>query len=85
MSSIPGHAPGAPFLGSTRLRGLRELTPHECDLVGYAGPLGLSRREYRFFVGPWRPSKYYVVTHRTLGDVMVCTRREIESLGVEID
>lgn len=82
MPSLPGHAPGAPFLGDTRLRGIRELTPAECELVGFSGPLALARREYRFFVGPWRPSKHYVVSHRTNGEVLVCSRRELERLGV---
>ena len=82
MPSLPGHAPGAPFLGDTRLRGIRQLAPAECEALEFEGPLALARREYRFFIGPWRPSKYYVVSHRQQGEVLVCSRRELERLGI---
>lgn len=82
MPSLPGHAPGAPFLGDVRLRGIRPLSAAECEAVGFEGPLALARREYRFLVGPWRPSKYYVISHRTRGEVLVCSRRELARLGV---
>jgi hypothetical protein len=77
--------PGQPFLGESRLQYVRDLTPDECDLVGFEGPLVLTRRELRFVFGPWRRTKNYVVTHRRHGDLLGVTRAELERLGVRVD
>lgn len=77
--------PGEPFLGESRLQYVRDLTPDECDLVGFEGPLVLTRRELRFVFGPWRRTKNYVVCHRHRGDVLGVTRAELEHLGVSVD
>lgn len=61
---------------------MRDLTAQECDLVEFEAPLTIARREFRFFVGPWRPSKWYVITHRRHGPVMACTRRELAARGI---
>lgn len=73
-----------PYLTETRLHAVRRLDAAECELLGFAGPLVLSRRHYRFLFGPWRPVDAYVVTHRERGDLLVCTRQELESLGIDL-
>lgn len=77
--------PPRPFLGEARLEYVRDLTPEECDLVGFEGPLVLTRRELRFVFGPWRRTKNYVVTHRRHGDLLGVSRKELEQLGVHLD
>lgn len=76
---------GEPFLGESRLEYVRDLTPEECDLVGFEGPLVLTRRELRFIFGPWRRTNNYVVCHRRRGDVLGVTRKELERLGITVD
>lgn len=51
-----------PYLTKTRLVPLRRLTPDECDLVEYQGPLMLARRERRFLFGPWRRDRDLLIT-----------------------
>jgi hypothetical protein len=51
-----------PYLTKTRLVPLRRLTPAECDLVEYVGPLMLARRERRFLFGPWRRDRDLLIT-----------------------
>ena len=77
--------PGEPILGESRLEYVRDLTPDECDLVGFEGPLVLTRREIRFIFGPWRPTKNYIVCHRRRGNVLGGTQKELERLGVPVD
>jgi hypothetical protein len=73
-----------PFLTQSRLTPVRRLDDTDAERLGYAGPLVLSQRELRFVFGPWRRVDAYVVTHRQRGDLMVCTRRELEDLGVRV-
>jgi hypothetical protein len=73
-----------PRLTESRLQPVRRLDDADCDRLGFEGPLVLSRREYRFLFGPWRPVDAYVVTHRVRGDLLSCTRRELTALGVAV-
>ena len=56
----------------------------ECELLEYAAPLTLARREYRFIIGTWRPSKTYVVIQHPDRVVMTCTRQELEERGIAV-
>lgn len=73
---------GEPLFGESRLQWVRDLTAAECDLTGFAGPLSLARREHRFLVGPWRPAGYYVIVHRTGGELLALRPRELVRLGI---
>jgi hypothetical protein len=73
-----------PRITQARMQPVRRLDDVDCDRLGFEGPLVLSRREYRFVFGPWRPVDAYVVTHRVRGEMLVCTRRELEALGVSL-
>lgn len=74
---------GSPVLGDSRLEWVRDLTSEECDRTGFAGPLSLARREYRFVFGPWRPAGYYVIVHRTRGELLALRPKELSRLGIE--
>lgn len=63
---------------------VRRLTPGECDLVEYAPPLILARREYRFLMGLWRSAgEYLVMRNGTV--LMTCTEEQLLERGVPID
>jgi hypothetical protein len=74
-----------PFVTHQRLVGVRPLTPEECDLLEFVGPLVLSRREYRFVLGPWRRADEYVVRHRLHGVMLDVSGDELRRLGVDPD
>ena len=63
---------------------IRRLSDTECDLLEYAAPLTLARREYRFIIGTWRPSKMYVVIQHPDRVVMTCTRQQLKERGIAI-
>lgn len=67
-----------------RLVPLRRLTPAECDLVGFAGPLVLSERHVRW-LGPWRPTGRFVVVRHPDQVVLSCSRAELRDLGLAVD
>lgn len=67
---------------SGRVLPVRRLTRAECDLVGFAGPLVLARRQVRWF-GPWRTTGAYLVVRGAGEVVLACSRAELEALGVE--
>jgi hypothetical protein len=71
-------------LANARDQPIRRLSDFECDLLEYAGPLTLARREYRFIIGTWRPSKTYVVIQHPDRTVMTCTRQQLEERGIAI-
>lgn len=73
---------GEPLIGESRLEWVRDLSPEECDLAGFAGPLSLARREHRFVFGPWRPAGYFVIVHRTRGELLALKPRELTRLGI---
>jgi hypothetical protein len=72
------------YRGFSRLHPVRRLTPEECDLVGYEGPLILSAQQVRWLVGPWR-TKGYTVSHNRRGVLMVCSKAELRDLGIDVD
>jgi hypothetical protein len=63
---------------------VRRLTREECDLMGFAHPLVLSRRQYRWIFGPWRSTKTYVV-HSARMNLWAGTLAELLRLGVDPD
>ena len=67
-----------------RLVPVRRLTPAECDLLGFAGPLVLSVRQMRWF-GPWRSTRSYAVVRHPAEVVLSVSRRELGRLGVDPD
>ena len=71
-------------LATARDQPIRRLADFECDLLEYAAPLTLARREYRFIIGTWRPSKTYVVIQYPDRIVMTCTRQQLEERGIAI-
>ncbi len=71
-------------LATARDQPIRRLSDTECDLLEYAAPLTLARREYRFIIGTWRPSKMYVVIQHPDRVVMTCTRQQLEERGIAI-
>jgi hypothetical protein len=72
------------LLSTGRDQPLRRLSRSECDLLEFEGPLTLARREYRFIVGSWRPTKTYVVIQHPDRVVMTCTRQELEDRGIAV-
>jgi hypothetical protein len=73
-----------PLISTRRDRPIRRLSPAECDLLEYAPPLVVARREYRFLVGPWRPSTTYVVIKHPDQVVMTCTKRQLNERGITV-
>ncbi len=79
----------APGLIHSRLVPIRQLSPQECELLDYLGPLMLARRENRFVIGPWRKAKHVLVT-RPFNDqgeaeiMMFCTPDQLRERGVEL-
>lgn len=79
-----------PYLTDSRLQPIRRLSAAECELLEFEGPLQLARREHRFLIGPWRPTKHVLVitepsAHRPAEVLMVCTTDQLRSRGVEPD
>lgn len=72
------------FRGFSRHHPVRRMTPEECDLVGYEGPLILSAHQVRWLVGPWR-TKGYTVRHNRRGVLMECSKAELADLGIDVD
>ncbi len=71
-------------LATGRDQPIRRLSDAECELLEYAAPLTLARREYRFIIGTWRPTKTYVVIQHPDRVVMTCTRQQLEERGIAI-
>jgi hypothetical protein len=63
---------------------VRRMTPEECDLVGYEGPLILSAHQVRWLFGPWR-TRGYSVRHNRRGVLMECSKAELADLGIDVD
>jgi hypothetical protein len=82
MSTSPGSSPSFSLHPSERFLPVRRLSPEECDLVGFAGPLVLSELEVRW-IGPWRPTGRYVVVRHPDEVVLACSRAELAALGVD--
>ena len=72
------------LLATGRDQPIRRLSAAECDLLEYSAPLTLARRECRFIVGTWRPTKTYVVIQHPGRVVMTCTRQELEERGITV-
>lgn len=84
MPPTTGPPARSPLRPAERLVPVRRLTPAECDLVGFAGPLVVSERELRW-LGPWRRTARYVVVRHPDVVLMSCSRAELAALGVELD
>ena len=68
------------FRKFSRQHPVRRMTPEECDLVGYAGPLVLSARQVRWIFGPWRTTGY-TIRHNRRGVLMSCSKAELLDLA----
>jgi hypothetical protein len=76
-----------PGLTHTRLVPIRQLTPTECELLDYIGPLMLAQREHKFLIGPWRKAKMVFVTQMfdesgNAEIMMSCTPTQLLERGV---
>jgi hypothetical protein len=78
-----------PGLMHTRLVPIRQLTPTECELLDYLGPLMLASQELKFVIGPWRKTKVVLVTkmfdqagHAEI--LMTCTAEQLRERGLEL-
>ena len=60
---------------------VRRLSPAEADLLGFAGPLQLSRLQFGRF-GWWRNSRWFVVETARRQTRLTVTARELQRLGV---
>ena len=63
---------------------VRRLSAAECDLLEYAPPLVLARREYRFMFRSWRPTTTYLVVRHPDRILMTCTKEQLEARGISI-
>ena len=67
----------------TRTVPVRRLTAEEADLLGFAGPLQLSRLQVGRF-GWWRNSRWFVVeTAARRERRLTVTAKELRGLGIE--
>ncbi len=64
---------------------IRRLTPAECDLIEFEGPLVLCEQQMRFFVGPWRRMKSYVISHHRRGSLWQGSERELKDRGIYVN
>jgi hypothetical protein len=60
---------------------VRRLSPAEADLLGFAGPLQLSRLQFGRF-GWWRNSRWFVVETARRQTRLTVTATELRRLGV---
>jgi hypothetical protein len=72
----------------TRLVPIRQLTPSECELLDYIGPLMLAGREHKFLIGPWRKTKVVLVTQMfdesgQAEIMMTCSVEQLLERGVD--
>ena len=65
----------------TRTVPVRRLSSVEAELLGFAGPLQLSRLQFGRF-GWWRNSRWYVVETAGRTTCMTVTAAELRRLGV---
>ncbi len=63
---------------------IRRLTPAECDLIEFEGPLVLCQQQMRFFIGPWRGMKSYVITHHSRGALWQGSEAELKEYRISV-
>lgn len=71
-----------PFQAEERTLPVRRLTPDELDVLGYSGPLQLSRLQFGR-LGYWRSSKWYCVESPQGERMMTVTKKELAVYGIE--
>ena len=71
-----------PFQAEERTVPIRRLTNTELDVLGFAGPLQLSRLQFGR-LGYWRSSKWYCVETPRGKRMMTVTKKELAVYNIE--